>query len=702
MFKLLLSALLGLLSLGLYGQELPLWFEESFQDNVNRWDDDYFQTPIELKTMFNTFAFGQGDCRFYADFEFRGSSKKEHLLILWGDKSQSLLFGINGKGEYQLRFQPRWRIDFGPNQWENLPAKALNKGVNRLEILQIGAKIQAKLNGQSLGSALPLPPRFEGKDLILGHAPEDKLLKFAIHKKVGPINVAESVRNLKAERQNLGPQVNSVGMEKRPFISPDGQNLYFLRERKRANGGIIQDIWYSRWDEAKKDWTLAQDIGAPINNESNNFMVAALPDNNTLAVINAYDAYNPDAVIAFTQRQANGRWSKPLPIEVKNNLKQGRWLSLHLAADGKTLMYAVRRHDGYGGRDIYVCFRQADGRFSEPLNLGPDINTSGNEHCPFLAADGKTLYFDTDGHPGYGGRDIFVSRRLDETWTKWSKPENLGPIFNSADSDEGFMTSAQGDYAYVVSSREALGELDIFRIKIPEALRPEATVLLRGQINCPRVQGSVALGAFQGDKLIALANSNPETGFFQFTLAAGEPYELRCLKDCVLGVKEVDLRGISRYEVKELGDWACGFEPPVTEVVVPKRSEEAVLLPQILFATASASLLPEAREDLRRLAALLKREAGLNLELIGHTDYRNTIAYNEALSKRRVEAVRDFLIAEGIEAKRLKLGYRGELEPRLGGQDRFSLAYNRRVELRLWDTERAFEVVVPKALYNDF
>ena len=137
------------------------------------------------------------------------------------------------------------------------------------------------------------------------------------------------------------------------------------------------------------------------------------------------------------------------------------------------------RPDSYGGRDLYVSFLEDDGTFSEPKNLGKTLNTTGNEHCPFLAADGKTLYFASYGHQGYGSADIFVSQRLDDSWTKWSQPENLGPRFNGPGYDAFFALGPDGTAYYASTGTKDTAPKKLFRTPVGPPPVPDPAAVAR-------------------------------------------------------------------------------------------------------------------------------------------------------------------------------------------------------------------------------
>src|SRR5690606_6072634 len=132
-------------------------------------------------------------------------------------------------------------------------------------------------------------------------------------------------------------------------------------------------------------------------------------------------------------------------------------------------------------RDIYVSFKKKNNKWTKPVNLGPKLNSPGDEYTPFLAADGRTLYFATNGRPGYGGVDIFMSKRRSNSWTDWTEPINMGPEINTPLFDAYYTLPASGKYAYMVSYINGFGDADIVRIKVPEVMKPEPVVMIQGK-----------------------------------------------------------------------------------------------------------------------------------------------------------------------------------------------------------------------------
>ncbi|MEN8123241.1 MAG: hypothetical protein ABFS35_23085, partial [Bacteroidota bacterium] len=287
------------------------------------------------------------------------------------------------------------------------------------------------------------------------------------------------------KKKNLGTGVNSKYSEIAPIISPDGNTLYVGREHDPRNIGKEKnyDVWYATRNR-DGSWGTMKQMGKSVNNSGDNLVIAVSPDGNTLWLEGLYTksgSHLSDQGISISQRTANG-WSVPKKVHIEQFYNKNQYESYCPTIDRKILIMSIERDDTYGQKDLYVSFRLPDGNYSQPFNMGPDINTFLNEGTPFIAPDNKTLYFYSYGHPGYGSADIFVSKRLDNSWRKWSKPKNLGPTINSNDWDTYYSISAKGDFAYIVSTKGSLGNEDIQEIKLSEEARPDPVVLIYGKV----------------------------------------------------------------------------------------------------------------------------------------------------------------------------------------------------------------------------
>ena len=275
--------------------------------------------------------------------------------------------------------------------------------------------------------------------------------------------------------ENLGSNVNSSYYDHLPIISPDGSLLYFTRKLsdESNHSAFDDDIYFSRIMPTGA-FAKAENIGPPLNNSEHNFICYVSSDNNRLYVANKYlkNTYNFSGLSVSTKQKDNS-WSKPKALPIPDLYNKNEFAHYYLSINENTVLMCLFRDDSYGDLDIYVSQKYGDGNWSKPKNLGPVINTVGAEGSVFLAADGKTMYFSSSGQPGFGGYDMYMSKRLDDTWTNWSKPLNLGDKINTNGLDIYYTIPASGDYAYFSSGRTMYGLNDLYRIKLPKEIRPE-------------------------------------------------------------------------------------------------------------------------------------------------------------------------------------------------------------------------------------
>lgn len=477
--------------------------------------------------------------------------------------------------------------------------------------------------------------------------------------------------------ENLGAAVNSKYDDVLPVIAPDGKTLYFCRSNSPDNvGGMRQDIWISTL-QADGTWSAAVNVGVPLNNRENNHVFSITPDGNLALVNDVYsDAANPNRVLAIVRKTATG-WAMPQPITIRNWYNRSFNREFSLGNDGTTLVMAVERNDAVGGRDLYVSFRENDSVWSEPRNLGPAVNTESDEVTPFLASDGTSLYFASDGRGGYGAFDIFVTKRLDSTWTHWSEPENLGPTINSRRWDLYYTIPARGDYAYFVSYINTLGAGDIFRVPLPEKVRPNPVVLVYGTVLNSKtkqpIEADVTYEDLTTGREIGRARSAPGTGSYKIILPAGTNYGFRASAAGVVSVNaNIDLTSLQAYA-----------EINRDLLLVPIEQGQAVPLNNIFFDYAQSTLRPESFPELDRVVAMMKASTTMRIEVGGHTDNRGNEAINKRLSQDRAQAVMSYLVDRGITASRLTAAGYGKARPTATNDTEEGRQRNRRVELTI-------------------
>jgi Tol biopolymer transport system component len=169
----------------------------------------------------------------------------------------------------------------------------------------------------------------------------------------------------------------------------------------------------------------------------------------------------------------NGAWGKSVPMEIENFYNRNSYIDLFVAAKSKVLILAIERKDSKGEQDLYVSFASGENKWSEPINMGSVINSDQADFAPFLSADGKTLFFSSYKDGGLGGCDIYFTTRLDDTWTKWTAPKNLGAGINSSREEANFSISGNYEFIYFESYDTEHEVRDIFRAELPKEIRSE-------------------------------------------------------------------------------------------------------------------------------------------------------------------------------------------------------------------------------------
>jgi outer membrane protein OmpA-like peptidoglycan-associated protein len=477
-------------------------------------------------------------------------------------------------------------------------------------------------------------------------------------------------------RENLGPNVNSIYDEVSPVISADGKVLYFGRELSPENtGGITdkEDIWETRTSEGKT-WSKSINMGAPVNTAKTNNLLAVSADNNTLL-------FHTSTGFAFMYRTVNG-WSAFDDLGI-NFTNESSYLEGCLSADGKAILFVAKLKQNLfyktdiQERDIYVCLKKENGTWSAPIHTGNIINSAGDEYSPFLSADGRTLYFATNGRPGYGDVDIFMTKRLSTGWTQWSEPVNLGLGINTVGFDAYYTLPASGDYGYMVSNIKSLGQADIIRFKLPKSMRPEPVVLVFGKVLNGKTQkplkAVIRFDDLTTGKEIGEARSNPRTGEYKIALPSGRNYGYHAAAPGFLSVNEnLELINLLEYT-----------ETRKDLLLVPIEVGESIQLKNVFFALSRSTLKSESYPELDRLVAIMNENKTMEIELAGHTDNKGDADANFLLSEKRVEAVKEYLVSKGIASQRIKGKGYGGTRPVIIGNTEANRELNRRVEFKI-------------------
>jgi outer membrane protein OmpA-like peptidoglycan-associated protein len=482
-------------------------------------------------------------------------------------------------------------------------------------------------------------------------------------------------------KERLGNQINiDHFIQTKPVVSPDGRTLYFARKYRTPYGlfrrsRLTQDIYYSELKDG--EWQEANKMGDPLNNKYPNGVCAVANGGQTLLLLGEYKKNGKmSGGVSVSQKTASG-WSKPVKVHIQNFYNDSYYADFTLSSNGKVMIMALDRYDSQGDQDLYVSFSIGGYYWSEPKSLGKVINTSGAEYAPFLASDGKTLYFSSNGHDGFGGSDCFVSRRLDETWDNWSEPENLGPAINSTHWDACYWVSDEGNYAYMVSSEEKKESVQgIYKVYLPENYLPEPVIKFSGKIidaeTGTLVPAHIVLESLDNSKEVFNLSYLPsQDSLFSIALASDRAYSVSIRGK---GFFTFDAH-ISHQDIEESKHVEKNY------YLEPVREGVSFYLTDVYFKQSRADLLSESFKELDGLVLFLKENPTVEIELGGHTDSQGKSSLNYILSEKRANTVKDYLVHMGIRSRRVSVKAYGDTRPVERSEDEQGRKLNRRVSV---------------------
>ncbi len=466
-----------------------------------------------------------------------------------------------------------------------------------------------------------------------------------------------------SEVTNLGNQINSAADEYFPCLTNDGRTLYYTYRR---NDKSDEDLYWStnpqgnwRPGQAVQDFNTGENEGMPtLVKDGRRLFFTACQRPQTLGPCDIWEA-DID----------NGRLRDPRPAPGDANSLN--WESqATISCDGSVLYFSSNRIGGFGGADIWVSFRREDGQWGRPQNMGPAINSSGDEEAPFISNDGKVLFFSSTGHLGFGEQDIFLSRLQDDG--QWGLPLNLGVPVNSAFRELGFFLSADGTTGYFASNRTGgFGGMDIYRFRLPDALRGLDMTYVEGRVVDSITHLPVrTVVHFDGRPPV----ETDADGTFFLCLAAPDSLALMVRHPDYhpyrngFAVPVWDNRSYYHMNIAldplfKLANWQAPL--PVASEPIPGVPVEKVQILElrhaILFDFDGADL---RADDIVRLDTFLEKliDAGLveDVEIIGYADQIGRDAYNLKLSEKRARNVGIYMKEKGVSVKRVFIEGKGE------------------------------------------
>jgi len=477
------------------------------------------------------------------------------------------------------------------------------------------------------------------------------------------------------KKTNLGHEVNSEYSELSPIISPDGKLLFFtmgIGNPKNLGSEHLQDCYVSR-RLPNGGWSAPVNLGAPINSTGNDAISGVSPDGSTLFIKNF--AYNRVSGLCFARHTRVGWKIDSITIDGYSNTNQ--FSSQCISADFQYILFSVERQDGYGALDLYVSrlIDASTNHYGTPENLGPVINTPQDEFAPFLAADGQSLYFSSRGHGGYGDADVFVSKRLDDSWVNWTTPKNLGPELNTPGMDAYYSIPASGDVAYY-SSANGANHMDLYIVSLNQDVRPNPVILVTGKVTNKAhvpLEASVSYTPIGSDTSTVSTITNILNGHFAVVLPSGHNYELRVESPNYLPFSDnLDLTNAALYR-----------EVTLTIELDSLQAGSSFVLKNIFFDFDQAVLRKDSKYELNKLVSLLKHNRTLTAKIEGYTDSIGTAAHNIQLSQARAEAVVSYLVRAGINNDRLTAAGLGDRDPIDANTTEEGRQLNRRVVFRV-------------------
>ena len=472
--------------------------------------------------------------------------------------------------------------------------------------------------------------------------------------------------------ENAGDAINTSSSEYYPTMTINGKQLIVTR---RTRGGADEDFFSTDLIEGK--WTKAIPLSGKINTTYKEGGQQISPDGNWM-VFTAKDY--PEGYGSFdiyiSYQTPNG-WS-----ERKNlgeSINSAYWESAPcLSADKKQLYFASDRPGGYGGSDLYVATRMANGKWSAPRNLGAVINTEGDESCPFIHADNETLYFNSNGHPGIGGTDLFYSKK---SANGFLTPQNLGYPINTINDEGSLFVTADAASGYFASDRsDSKGGLDIYVIQLNQSNKANTTSWVEGRIY-DSLNGKGLMAVVEvidlDSKLVVSEVEADEIGNYLSVLPLGKNYAFNVSKKGYLFYS-------GRFEMKEdAGQTQFKNDIPLQ----PLQKGTSMVLRNIQFETGKYDLLASSFIEIDKIVGVLSDNPQLRVRIIGHTDSIGKEKENLSLSYQRAKVVVAYLVSKGIQADRLNAEGLGDKHPIGNNSTEQGRALNRRTELVIISNE---------------
>lgn len=490
-------------------------------------------------------------------------------------------------------------------------------------------------------------------------------------------NAEYGLRNKKIQSQykprQLGDTLNHFGLQYFPVLTADEQEMIFTR-RMGPGPDDDEDLVVSRKNE-NGNWTVPVSISKNINSKFNEGTCTISADGRTLIFTSCIGRRGYGNCDLFYSRKVGDEWS--VPVNIGPEINSSAWESQpSLSADGRILYFISDRRDGIGGRDIYFSRKTDDGKWSQAENMQQPINTPFDEISPFIHVNGRTLFYATNGKPGFGGFDIF---KTEFNNGKWEMPINFGsPVNDHEDQFSLFITAdgSRGYYSHEDGTRENSSRL--FEITIPKELQIEyRSNFVKGVVKDRQtgnpLQSRVELFDLKKDELVSVVESDLVTGEYLMVLTTGSDYALYAM------APEYLFQSLNFNYENNLNP-----EPVVIDILLDKSGAGAKsVLNNIFFDFDKYELKDRSITELNKVIRFLKEKPNVKVEIGGYTDSDGSAAYNKQLSLKRAQSVVSYLVENGINKSRLSEKGYGADNPIRPNDSEENKQANRRIEFKI-------------------
>jgi outer membrane protein OmpA-like peptidoglycan-associated protein/tetratricopeptide (TPR) repeat protein len=479
------------------------------------------------------------------------------------------------------------------------------------------------------------------------------------------------------EPQSMGINMNDPAASQYfPALTADGETLIFTRNL--GNTYFIKEDFY--WSKKVNGvWERAVPI-TELNTNLNEGAQCVSADGQVMYFSACGRSDGKGVCDIYITSFKNGAWEKPKNVE---ELNSPYFDALPAISADKRTIYFTSEREGSQKRDIWYCTLDKNGKWGEAKNIGETINTGGDDQAPFIHPDGQTLYFASNGHSGLGGFDIFYTRKNPDG--TWSKPENAGAPINTPNNEMSLSVSLDGRLAFFSRTRTTEPKEDIYYFQLQEKARPKLVTYVKATVRdatnkAPLSSSLKFIDANTREDIQKGETDN--SGVFLVTLNVGKKYALTVTKQGYnYYSKEFDLTNTTISVDKP---YLLDIDlMPIFDLKTAPDAKKTFTLNNVNFATAQTEPLPESFNELNNLVQLLNDNPTVNIAIYGHTDNVGTASSNLSLSEKRAAAIKNYLITQGIAAKRLSSKGFGETQPIDSNETDDGKARNRRTEFSI-------------------